>query len=264
MEDDKSMNTQNKHTKHEEIAFHNDLYKSEGTLRNVQEKFYDRQMEGILLKHVFSQCGNLRSKDVLFYGSGIDMSGILPFAHSNAKVTAIDISEEAIKTINKLIDMQNVKDYVCALKMDCEAMVFSPDRFDVVFGRSIIHHIDIDKAVSEVRRVLKPKGKAMFIEPLGMNPLLNLYRYFTPGARTKGEHPLKSNDISIFKKHFNVISQKSFFLISLIPIALKAVFKNSDFLKRVFNYSVKLDNFIFKTFPFLEKYAWCTVITLVK
>ena len=261
---DKIMDAQKNFTKYEEIEFHNNLYRSQGMLRDVQEKFYDRQTEDILVKHALSQFGNLRGKDVLFYGSGIDMSGILPFAYSNAKVTAIDISEEAIRTVNNLIRMQKVDDSVSALQMDCESMTFPSERFDVVFGRSIIHHINTDKAACEIYRVLKSKGKAIFIEPLGMNPLLNLYRYFTPKARTKGEHPLRLHDMLILKKRFNIIYQKSFFLISLMPIALKAVLKNNSFLNMLFNYLVKLDNFLFKAFPFLEKYAWCTIITLVK
>ena len=37
---------------------------------------------------------------------------------------------------------------------------------------------------------MKPSAGALFIEPLGHNPVINLYRRRTPEQRTVDEHPL--------------------------------------------------------------------------
>src|SRR3546814_4334755 len=51
-------------------------------------------------------------------------------------------------------------------------------------------------------RVLRPGGRAVFIEPLGLNPAIELYRRFTPSARTPDEHPLLRRDFRRFDAAF--------------------------------------------------------------
>jgi hypothetical protein len=48
---------------------------------------------------------------------------------------------------------------------------------------------DLSLACSEIARVLRPGGPAIFVEPLGHNPLINAYRKRTPALRTVDEHP---------------------------------------------------------------------------
>ena len=45
-------------------------------------------------------------------------------------------------------------------------MPFPDDSIDVVFGIAILHHLDLDLVSREVRRVLKPGGRAIFQEPV--------------------------------------------------------------------------------------------------
>lgn len=42
------------------------------------------------------------------------------------------------------------------LMMDAHKLEFSDNTFDVVFGAGILHHLDLELALSEVQRVLKP------------------------------------------------------------------------------------------------------------
>ena len=44
----------------------------------------------------------------------------------------------------------------------------------------------------------------IFIEPLGTNPLINLYRKFTPTSRSDDEHPLTFEDIKYFKSYLEM------------------------------------------------------------
>jgi ubiquinone/menaquinone biosynthesis C-methylase UbiE len=64
--------------------------------------------------------------------------------------------------------------------MNAEATTFPDNSFDLICGSSILHHLNLDKACAEIRRILRPDGGAVFIEPLGHNPLINMFRKLTP------------------------------------------------------------------------------------
>ena len=50
-------------------------------------------------------------------------------------------------------------------------LAFPEASCDVVFGVSVLHHLELDTALREIRRVLKPHGVMIFAEPLDINPL---------------------------------------------------------------------------------------------
>ena len=50
--------------------------------------------------------------------------------------------------------------------------------FDAVIGSSILHHLDIDGALTNIRRLLKPGGILSFAEPNLLNPQVYLERKF--------------------------------------------------------------------------------------
>jgi ubiquinone/menaquinone biosynthesis C-methylase UbiE len=50
--------------------------------------------------------------------------------------------------------------------MPAEKLDYPDAHFDVVVGIDILHHVDIPRAIKEVRRVLKPGGVAIFKEPI--------------------------------------------------------------------------------------------------
>lgn len=79
--------------------------------------------------------------------------------------------------------------------MDAHQLQFPDASFDCVLGTAILHHLDYDKAVSEVHRVLRPGGTAIFTEPLRGNPAWKVFRMLTPKARTQDELPLSREQI---------------------------------------------------------------------
>ena len=80
--------------------------------------------------------------------------------------------------------------------------------FDLVVGKWVLHHVDVAAAALEVRRVLKPGGRAVFFENQDRNPVLRLARRRLWGARrlnwvgTKDEHPLTRTDLDTLKRTF--------------------------------------------------------------
>ena len=87
--------------------------------------------------------------------------------------------------------------------MDAEELKFNESSFDLICEIGILHYLKLEKAYSELQRVVKKDGVALFIEPLGHNPFIKLYRKLTPRLRTLDEHPLLSKDLILAKKYFD-------------------------------------------------------------
>ena len=85
--------------------------------------------------------------------------------------------------------------------MDAHDLQFDEGTFDLVIGNGILHHLDLDVSTNEILRVLKPNGRAVFLEPLSANPLLMVFRWLTPKARTEDESPLSRNELNRFHNH---------------------------------------------------------------
>jgi SAM-dependent methyltransferase len=79
--------------------------------------------------------------------------------------------------------------------MDAQSLEFPDASLDLVFGRAVLHHLDYERALRGVHRVLRPGGAAVFMEPLRDNPAFKLVRALTPAARTADELPLSRAQI---------------------------------------------------------------------
>ena len=130
------------------------------------------------------------------------------------KIVAVDISEEAIKKAknNPRLNRKNIEYRV----ENCEDLSLNSDSFDIAYGSGILHHLNLNKSLNELKRILKKDGKIIFIEPMATNPFINLYRKFTPNARTSDEHPFKLSDIEFIKSLFTKVEVKYYGFLTLV------------------------------------------------
>ena len=57
---------------------------------------------------------------------------------------------------------------------NAEHLPYADASFDAVYGSSVLHHLDLDRALAEVLRVLRPGGRCVFTEPNILNPQVAL------------------------------------------------------------------------------------------
>lgn len=209
----------------------------------------------------FYECilrSNCRNKHVLDYGCGLG-SYTFYLAKHGAIVTGIDISNVSIEQDKKTALREKVSENVSFLVMNAEELKFDDEYFDMVCGGSILHHLNLNKALNEITRVLKPNGKAVFVEPLGHNPFINLYRRLTPNLRSTDEHPLLMRDFKLMQSYFGHVDIRYFHLTSLLTIPFRKL--------AVFAFLLKtteiIDRLLFKL-AFFKKRAWQAVIMLSK
>jgi SAM-dependent methyltransferase len=194
--------------------------------------------------------------EVLELGCG-DNAEAWDLASRGRDVTAIDISPVAVQAARERA-MAEGRGRLTFEEMDAEHLAFSDDQFDAVIGCGILHHLDLALGVPEVARVLRPGGKAVFLEPLGANPALRLYRRLTPSERTVDEHPLLRDDLRFFERWFEQVDLQFFHLASLASIPLIG----TSYFDRALAVLERVDDALLRRSRLAQTLSWFVVITL--
>lgn len=123
-------------------------------------------------------------KKILEVGCG---TGIFTekLAETGAEIFAIDISPDLISKAENKIKCANAVFKIA----DLEKLPFENESFDCVVGISVLHHVDITKALKEIKRVLKSPGKMVFSEPNMLNPQIALQKNIPWLKRLAGDTP---------------------------------------------------------------------------
>ncbi len=238
-----------------EKKFHNQLQsKNKGRFENIFYKALHNAHEDFLKDLEISS----KNSTVLDYGCGVGSSIEKTLKFNPKKIVGIDISEVSIRKAQSLVDSLSANNV--ELKVDnCEETGFQDKEFDLVYGTGILHHLQIEKCIREISRILKPRGKLLFIEPLGTNPLINLYRILTPKSRSIDEHPLLEKDFNLLKKGFSKIRIKYYGFFTLIFFPFYRTPKTST----IFRLLKTVDQFLFKIKLF-RYFAWSSLIIAQK
>jgi ubiquinone/menaquinone biosynthesis C-methylase UbiE len=135
---------------------------------------------------VVEHCSIGPGKTVLEIGCG---TGTLTevLAKTGATVVATDIFQDFLNAVEGKIGHNPNISYKIA---DAETLEGLPDAsFDAVVGLSILHHLDVNKTLASIKRVLKPGGMLAFAEPNMLNPQIALQKNIPPLKKLLGDSP---------------------------------------------------------------------------
>jgi SAM-dependent methyltransferase len=243
-----------------ERSFHNRMFATDGlhAAGKVTPRYLITKSSTDYFQAELSQLAP--GKHVLEYGCGVNSYAIW-LAKRGATVVGIDISDEAVAYSRQRADAEGVSDRVTFIRMNAEALAFPAETFGMVCGRAILHHLDLAKSYSGLARVMKPDAHAVFIEPMGYNPLINMFRDATPDERTPDEHPFKGEDFALTHKHFANVKARYFHLTSIGALPLH---RFDGLFRAMVGGLDAVDQLMFKIMPPLGKLAWSVGLTLSK
>ncbi len=127
-------------------------------------------------------------------------------------ITLSDISEGMLEDARK--NVADIPAHFSFQQVDAQAIAFENNTFDLVMANHMLYHVpDVDKAVGEIRRVLKPDGR-FYASTGGLNHMKELDDFVElnmaeklPGVFTRlgntTEHFALENGEAQLSKHFN-------------------------------------------------------------
>jgi SAM-dependent methyltransferase len=169
---------------------------------------YGRAPDAKVLNLALGHFGSVERKSMLEIGGGPGAASLY-FGRLGADVTDLDTSQKAVEDLNALVRAQGIENVrgVCATALDLSSF----PQVDFVYGSMILHHLEpFDVVVTELRRVLKPGGRAFFYENSAASKLLMWFRtnlvgkLWIPKCGDQDEFPLTAEEIQMLKAEFRV------------------------------------------------------------
>lgn len=140
---------------------------------------------------------------ILELGCGAGQHAV-ELAGRGGQVVAIDVAMNGLRRTRHLAQAAQKNERVWPALMDGHALGCATGSIDRVFGAQVLHHVDCAAVGAEVGRVLKPGGRAVFIENSDRNPALMFARRHLVGRLgirrygSEAEAPLQDAEIDAF------------------------------------------------------------------
>ncbi|TDD63481.1 class I SAM-dependent methyltransferase [Kribbella antibiotica] len=129
---------------------------SEATIEEAMDRLTDVFIERLKVD---------ASAHVLDLGCGVGGPGLRVVATTGARVTGISISEEQIKTANRLAADAGLTDRAVFQHGDAMKLPFEDASFEAVMAlESLCHMPDRQQVLTEISRVLKPGGRLVLTD----------------------------------------------------------------------------------------------------
>lgn len=110
------------------------------------------------LERFAASCGGGKLLEI---GSGLGLE-LARLGKLGFDVTGVDLAPNAVALCNRYLERQGVNGR--AVVQNAEALEFGDQSFDAVYSSGVIQHTpDIERAIAEIDRVLKPGGRILII-----------------------------------------------------------------------------------------------------
>jgi ubiquinone/menaquinone biosynthesis C-methylase UbiE len=184
------------------------------------------------------------------------------------RVHAIDVKRNLIPSMKELIHTINPNALAVPILASVSGLPYKESTFDTVFCRSVLQYTDMQKAIVEIRRVLRPHGKGFIIANMAGNPMIRLYRVFTGSKRSipfGTFHEYVSYQMlrqwtregwCVAYKEYHIIAPILFPFISCIPF--------HSIKQGLFFAGTLADTLLITVCPFFNRFAWQVFLEIRK
>jgi 2-polyprenyl-3-methyl-5-hydroxy-6-metoxy-1,4-benzoquinol methylase len=214
-------------------------------------------------KRFWELVGHPTDQTILDFGCGDGWLSV-SLAKKGNRLHGFDLSASLVSRARQLAEEARVADRATFREMAAETLDYPDASFDLVIGTSILHHVELEVTLQRLRRVLKPGGRAIFLEPLNQNIALKLWRLMTPWRRTKTERAFTSGDVAAVIRYFPATRFSYFCFTSMLGAGLLIAAPKSRIARGINQSLEKLDERLLVALPWLGRFSAVTVMDMRK
>ena len=212
------------------------------------------------LEYAYHLLGDVRGRRIVDFGCGSGANTVL-LANRGAHVWGVDISEDLIRLAQRRMQVSGRAGGAQFIVGSAHDLPFPDASIDIVFGIAILHHLDLQLVAKEVRRVLRPGGRAIFQEPVRNSRILRFLRSLIPYRApdiSPFERPLTDEELRAFSRDFSSVRIRPFLLPHVQIGQVLPVIRNGW--QRLY----AIDGALLRLFPMLKHFAGIRVIEVTR
>ena len=186
------------------------------------------------------------------------------FAQAGALAVGVDISEETVQSARATFPTCHF------LAADAQALPFPDETFDAVWSCSVLQYVDHQATIRETARVLRPGGRAVFLENLGGSPPVRAYRRLHRLMRwgypdhQNPQHYLALSEISLFEEVFSRVSIQPAHILTAAALVVPTVLRLHKLhrpialgpWRHLLPLLTWMDELLLDAFPSIRSFAW--------
>lgn len=197
---------------------------------------------------------NVADKVVLDYACGEGKLTHLAAIEGAKLSIGMDISPKSLQLAKETFSHISPNNLIFILG-DAENTKLPDGSIDIILCMGMLHHLDLSFALPEMRRILKPDGKILAVEALGVNPFIKMYRKLTPHLRTdfESKHILTHKQVKFMQNFLSVSQIKYWHLVSFLGVNIRSLLPMLN----------RADKFLEKI-PIIQRLAWIFTIEMKK
>ena len=210
----------------------------------------------------FGFLGDVKGKILLDICCGMGRSSIVAAMQGAERVTGIDLSPLTLDIARRNAVFNGVAERVEFREMAVEELDFPDQSFDLIIGLDALHHTDLQLSLFEISRVLRDRGKGVFVETSALNPVMMLARRHLTGHfgiqryQNQTEHPLTRGDFALMARAFSRVQRVGTSLL----FELRRLPLLSSWEGRLHHW----DEVLFSAVPWLRNLCYHQVIEVIK
>lgn len=211
-----------------------------------------------IFEYILPKIGHLEGKKVLELGTGTGGTAAL-LATRGATVVGIDLLPFRLTEAKGRAVEYGVAESVEFALMDAMHLAFPDNTFDFIISKSVLVFTAHTRTAQECYRVLKPGGKAIFIENMRHHPAVWLYR--KAFLKYAGKlHYFSLRDVETIGTEFDGLEHREFHLSAVGALFWQKCLSIPRFYRWTFRALQAMDSSLLKYLPFLKRFCWITAM----
>ncbi len=211
-----------------------------------------------IFEYLLPKIGQLEGKKILELGTGTGGTATL-LANLGATVIGIDLLPFRLTEGKARAAEYGLAESVEFALMDAMNLAFLDNTFDFIISKSVLVFTTHTQTAKECYRVLKPGGKAIFIENMRYHPAVWLYRkaFLKYSGRL---HYFSLGDVEAIGDEFESLEHREFHLSAVGALFWQRCVSIPLFYDWTLRILKAIDTSLLKCFPFLKRFCWITAM----